>query len=90
MLKNLKELRFSEIGNYSPGLNTIKAILVILVVFGHAININSNLQVIYFFHMPLFLAISGFLVKKSAFENGIVNYLKNYLTEQLFLGQLPF
>ncbi len=90
MLKNLNKLRFAEIGNYSPGLNTIKGLLVLTVIFGHAINITSNLQTIYFFHMPLFLAISGFLIKKSAFENGIVPYLKKLLNRAVIPWAIAF
>jgi peptidoglycan/LPS O-acetylase OafA/YrhL len=90
MLKNLNKLRFAEIGNYSPGLNTIKGLLVLTVIFGHAINITSNLQTIYFFHMPLFLAISGFLIKKSAFENGIVPYLKKLLNRAIIPWAIAF
>ena len=69
--KQFKSLQQAEIGSYSPGLNAIKGLLVIIVIFGHAINITSKFQTVYFFHMPLFLSISGFLVKKSAFDEGI-------------------
>ena len=46
-------------------LDTLKGLLIILVVFGHT-GINSNIQKwIYSFHMPLFLIISGFFYKES-------------------------
>lgn len=90
MIKKLLKYQNEEIGSYSPGLNTIKAILVIFVVFGHAINVNSNLQIIYFFHMPLFLAISGFLVKKSAFDNGIIAYLKKLMNRAIIPWLIAF
>lgn len=75
-IQQFKTLQSAELASYSPGLNTMKALLVLIVIFGHAINIYSNLQIVYFFHMPLFLSISGFLVKKSAFDEGIFSYFK--------------
>lgn len=46
--------------------DTIKGLLIILVVFGHcgtAVG-NNLLSVIYSFHMPLFILVSGFFSKK--------------------------
>lgn len=46
-------------------LDTLKGLLIILVVFGHT-GINNDIQKwIYSFHMPLFLIISGFFYKES-------------------------
>jgi fucose 4-O-acetylase-like acetyltransferase len=89
-IKQLKLLQKAEIADYSPGLNTVKAILVLLVIFGHSINIYSNLQIVYFFHMPLFLSISGFLVKKSAFNNGLLGYLKKLLNRAIIPWLIAF
>ncbi len=50
-------------------LDTIKAILIFLVVFGHLLEINLNgifkyiYCVIYVFHMPAFIICSGYLFK---------------------------
>jgi len=76
IIQQIKIIQHAEITNYSQGLNTVKAFLILIVIFGHSINIYSNLQIIYFFHMPLFLSISGYLVKKSAFDKGIFSFLK--------------
>lgn len=56
-------------------LDALKGILIILVVLGHVIQFtNPNYQhdflfrFIYSFHMPLFFAISGYLMYKGKFE----------------------
>lgn len=51
-------------------IDTLKGILIILVVFGHT-EINTNIQKwIYSFHMPLFIIISGFFYKE---QKNIIN-----------------
>ena len=59
-------------------LDTLKGILIILVVFGHIIERtngdggigNKIYEYIYIFHMPLFIFISGFLTKpKDSFKS---------------------
>lgn len=66
------------------GLDALKAILIILVVFGHAIEylkldgIFTKIQgVIYVFHMPVFIFISGYFSKK--FEDAESKNIKNVL-----------
>lgn len=52
--------------------DTLKGFLIILVVFGHcgtAVGDNM-LSVVYSFHMPLFILISGFFSKRSEIFNG--------------------
>lgn len=90
LIQHFKYLQHEPINNYSPGLNSIKGLLVLAVIFGHSLNINSNFQAIYFFHMPLFLAISGFLVKKSAFENGIISFLKKLMNRAFIPWLIAF
>lgn len=49
-------------------IDTLKGVLIILVVLGHcgtALSTNM-LSSIYAFHMPLFILISGYLSKKSS------------------------
>lgn len=76
MIKILK-----PIANFSPksllipsdnrwnNIDTLKGILILLVIFGHTIPIGPDKDlikwVIYGFHMPAFLFISGFLTKSS-------------------------
>jgi len=51
---------------YFSGIDSFKGILIILVIIGHVVlgNIEENLAryIIYKFHMPLFLAITGYLI----------------------------
>ncbi len=65
-------------------LDTIKGVLIILVILGHLIGecgdgmINGSVQTfIYTFHMPLFILLSGYLTKikedKSSFWKGLLN-----------------
>lgn len=95
-IQQFKTLQSAELASYSLGLNTIKGLLVLLVILSHALPLGLALFVIFFFHMPLFLSISGFLVKKSAFSNGIFPFLKKLINRAIipwliaFLVYLPF
>ncbi len=50
--------------------DSVKAILIFLVVLGHTGTAlgNSVLSVIYAFHMPLFMFVSGFFTKKKSID----------------------
>lgn len=57
-------------------LDNLKAILILLVVLGHAVQFNTEeyetnplFQFIYSFHMPLFLFISGYLSCRGSFKS---------------------
>ena len=65
-----------ETKKFYPGLNASKGLLVLLVVFTHCLPPGMILYFLYFFHMPLFMAISGFLLKTAAFENGYIYFIK--------------
>src|SRR3954447_7397427 len=62
-----------------PGLNAAKGLLIIMVIFTHCLPNSMLLFFNYYFHMPVFMAISGFLLKKSVFRNGLRNYLEKVL-----------
>jgi len=60
-------------------LDTMKGILIILVVLGHAIQStipdyqhNFLFRLIYSFHMPLFFLISGYLTLKEKHDENII------------------
>ncbi len=95
-LQQFKTLQHTELPSYSPGLNTVKGLLVLLVILSHALPLGLALFVIFFFHMPLFLSISGFLVKKSAYDKGIFPFLKKLVNRAIipwliaFVVYLPF
>ncbi len=78
MLKIEKQIYYTataESLKVYPGLNTAKAVLIMLVVFAHCLPAGMIQYYNYFFEMPLFMAISGFLLKTSAFKNGLNSYL---------------
>lgn len=72
--------------------DNIKGILILLVVFGHAIkpfmDANEIAKLlycfIYFFHMPLFVFISGYFSKKQDIFK-VINLFSTYLLWQIFL-----
>lgn len=60
-------------------LDNLKAILIVLVILGHVIQgsiedyqHNFLFRFIYSFHMPLFLAISGYLTYKPKHDSGLI------------------
>jgi fucose 4-O-acetylase-like acetyltransferase len=66
-------------------LDNLKAILIYLVVLGHFAHLNREIQIfgvinniIYSFHMPLFIFVSGYLSKK------IVRQRKEEITQILY------
>jgi len=60
---------------FYPGLNGTKGLLILMVVFTHCLPPSMMLYFLYFCHMPLFMAISGFLLKESAFQSGYKAYI---------------
>ena len=58
--------------------DTLKGILIILVVFGHCGTALGDklISSIYIFHMPLFVLISGYFSKKQVELNGGGGYKK--------------
>jgi Fucose 4-O-acetylase and related acetyltransferases len=70
-------------------IDYLKGLLIILVVLGHAIQYigygnadawnNYLYQLIYMFHMPLFIALSGYLAFFSIQKHPITVFLKNKL-----------
>lgn len=81
----------------NPYLDILKAITIILVVIGHAIQYGSGLEYltyggflynkvfifIYSFHMPLFMLISGYLFAVSSKEKTFKELLKSKLKQLL-------
>ncbi|TCN26728.1 fucose 4-O-acetylase-like acetyltransferase [Mesobacillus foraminis] len=80
-----------------PWFDNIKGLLIFLVVFGHAIEVyrhtagNESVKylydVIYFFHMPLFIIISGYFYRPNKFDR-VVKLLSVFFIWQLVHGIL--
>lgn len=71
----LKETKFRDSPIRFPGLDGAKGLLVLIVILTHCLPKSTFLYFMYFFHMPLFMAISGFLVKISTFKDGFSGYI---------------
>ncbi|MDN5200189.1 acyltransferase [Fulvivirgaceae bacterium BMA10] len=50
--------------SYFPGIDVIKGCLILQVVLTHSLGGNNFSFLMYSYHMPLFLSISGFLIKQ--------------------------
>jgi fucose 4-O-acetylase-like acetyltransferase len=87
--KNLKDE--IEHNNREPYFDNVKYILILLVVIGHFIEkvifMNTSLKIvydiIYSFHMPLFIFISGYFSKNTLKNNQKIEILSKYLVPYL-------
>jgi fucose 4-O-acetylase-like acetyltransferase len=58
---------------HNNSIDFLKGILILLVVIGHILPISKEFYIIQYFHMPLFLAIFGYLIKSEELQE--INYL---------------
>lgn len=76
------------------GFDSLKGWLIILVIAGHVIQgrISDNIlrEVIYFFHMPLFLAVTGYFVKKKTLDLSFYSVIKKYKHRMLLPYLIAF
>ncbi len=49
---------------YYPGIDALKGCLILQVILTHALGDNNIRFLMYTYHMPLFMAVSGFLIKQ--------------------------
>ena len=76
---------------YFPGLDAIRGVLILLVVLSHSLAPGILVFVLYSFHMPLFLGISGFLIKRDFIRNASVKQIVHkYLYRMLVPWFLAF
>jgi len=69
-------------------LSNLKGLLIVLVVFGHLLELTMDsyyqlFTVIYIFHMPLFIFISGYLAKRVRISK-IINLILLYIIFESF------
>lgn len=73
--------------NYWNSVDLLKGVLIILVFLGHMIpgKLNDTFAryIIYSFHMPLFIGISGFLINVKKYDFRILMILRKYLRRLL-------
>jgi fucose 4-O-acetylase-like acetyltransferase len=71
----------------------LKGSLILLVIIGHVLpgSADSGIRgAIYFFHMPLFLGVTGYFVRRKFLDGGLVNILKKYQWRMIMPYLLAF
>ncbi len=53
---------------YYPGIDALKGCLILQVILTHALGDNNIRFLMYTYHMPLFMAVSGFLIKRERLQ----------------------
>jgi fucose 4-O-acetylase-like acetyltransferase len=76
---------------YFPGLDAIRGGLILLVVLSHCLSPGIPVFILYSFHMPLFLGISGFLIKRDFIrQSGVGQILQKYFYRMIIPWFLAF
>lgn len=74
---------------YIPGIDTLKALGLWLMVLGHANLTDGTLKIaIFSFHMPLFFVISGYLFKYRGIKEQVVKSWKTILVPYFIVNAL--
>ena len=77
--------------------DVIKGVLIVLVVIGHIMQLNetdqlaeTTVNLIYSFHMPLFVMVSGYFSNPDSrsFKNGILRLFETYIVLQLLKSSI--
>ena len=68
-------------------LDNLKGIGILLVVFGHTLSKNILVNIIYYFHMPLFFFLSGMALYYSLNKN---SNFKNFFTKKIRSIIIPY
>lgn len=65
---------------YFPGIDALKGCLILQVVLTHALGDNNLRFLMYTYHMPMFMAVSGFLIKQDRLRKlSFGKLIKKYL-----------
>jgi fucose 4-O-acetylase-like acetyltransferase len=74
----------------NQSFDALKGILILFVIMGHIllgeINQNQGREIIYFFHMPIFLAVTGYFTKELLVKSTAKDIFKKYKYRML----IPF
>ena len=77
-IKNKEEKRFNESGRIEY-LDIARGIAIILMIVGHVVDFNWKRDLIFSFHMPLFVIISGMFYKEKNFKDFLANTIKKLI-----------
>ena len=67
-------------------VDTAKAILITMVVIGHFGTLEPGIKrILYAFHVPAFLVLTGFILPKSLYSISTVTYLSKYIFKYVIL-----
>ena len=84
-----KNKRMNSQTKYIPGIDTLKAFGLWLMVLGHAHLVDDTLRTaIYTFHMPLFFVISGYLFKYRDLKEQIAKSWKGIMVPYLLVNAI--
>jgi acyltransferase len=74
----------SSENKYLADCDTMRAIGIICVVFGHTLGISESVQYwIYSFHMPLFFFLSGYVLKEGRLQRAFSENIRHYASRLL-------
>tara|TARA_R110002012_G_scaffold144631_1_gene302839 strand:+ start:1110 stop:2072 length:963 start_codon:yes stop_codon:yes gene_type:complete len=78
----------------NEAFDAIKGLLIVFVVLGHvllgSISESMGREIIYFFHMPLFLAVTGYFVKVRLIKKTFLDITRKYTHRMLIPFLLAF
>lgn len=84
----------------NPWFDNMKGLLILLVVFGHSIEVYRDIEghsltlylynLIYFFHMPLFIMISGYFFRANRYDRTIKLMIVYIIWQVLNSILIPF
>lgn len=84
------KLKPAESSKREEFIDISRGILLILVILGHSAALNTNIRdIIYWFHMPAFFIISGFVFKIPDKQQKISTWIKN-LSIRYFVPYLSY
>ncbi len=77
----------------SLSFDFLKGLLILLVIVGHVLPGSADVGLrgaIYYFHMPLFLGVTGYFVRRYFLDGGVISVLKKYQWRMIIPYVLAF
>ncbi len=67
-------------------LDIMKGFAILLVVYGHILQNEKAVDLIYMIHLPIFMFVSGLLYKQEKFKNNVIKKSKSILIPYFFFS----